>query len=63
MSVKDSLKKLQTDWIDILYLHWWDHTISIEEIMDSLHILVQQGKALYLDPYSRMGSQRSQLIC
>lgn len=22
LSVKDSLKKLQTDWIDILYLHW-----------------------------------------
>lgn len=48
MSVRDSLKKLQTDWIDILYLHWWDYTTSIEEVMDSLHILVQQGKVLYL---------------
>ncbi|KAJ5817490.1 hypothetical protein N7447_007498 [Penicillium robsamsonii] len=48
MSVRDSLKKLQTDWIDILYLHWWDQTTSIEEIMDSLHILVEQGKVLYL---------------
>ncbi|KAJ9619273.1 putative aryl-alcohol dehydrogenase aad14 [Taxawa tesnikishii (nom. ined.)] len=48
MSVRDSLKKLQTDWIDILYLHWWDHTTSIEEIMDSLHILVEQGKVMYL---------------
>ena len=48
MSVRDSLKKLQTEWIDILYLHWWDHTTSIEEIMDSLHILVEQGKVLYL---------------
>ncbi|KAG2176422.1 hypothetical protein INT43_005662 [Umbelopsis isabellina] len=48
MSVRDSLAKLQTDWIDILYLHWWDHTTSIEEIMDSLHILVQQGKVLYI---------------
>jgi len=48
MSVRDSLKKLQTDWIDILYLHWWDYTTSIEEIMDSLHVLVQQGKVLYL---------------
>ncbi|KAF4267024.1 hypothetical protein KXX13_001276 [Aspergillus fumigatus] len=36
------------DWIDILYLHWWDHTTSIEEIMNSLHILVEQGKVLYL---------------
>lgn len=48
MSVRDSLRKLQTDWIDVLYLHWWDHTTSIAEIMDSLHILVQQGKVLYL---------------
>ena len=48
MSVRDSLAKLQTDWIDILYLHWWDWTTSVEEVMDSLHILVQQGKVLYL---------------
>ncbi|KEI37875.1 uncharacterized protein L969DRAFT_89116 [Mixia osmundae IAM 14324] len=48
MSVRDSLKKLQTDWIDVLYIHWWDFTTSIEELMDALHILVQQGKVLYL---------------
>lgn len=48
VSVRDSLKKLQTDWIDILYLHWWDFTTSIKEIMDSLHLLVEQGKVLYL---------------
>lgn len=48
LSVRDSLRKLQTDFIDILYLHWWDHTTSIEEIMDSLHILVEQGKVMYL---------------
>lgn len=48
MSVRDSLKKLRTDYIDLLYLHWWDWTTSIEEIMDSLHILVEQGKVLYL---------------
>jgi aryl-alcohol dehydrogenase-like predicted oxidoreductase len=29
VSVRDSLKKLQTDWIDILYLHWWDWSSSI----------------------------------
>ncbi|KAK7708335.1 putative aryl-alcohol dehydrogenase aad14 [Botryosphaeria dothidea] len=47
-SVRDSLRKLKTDWIDILYLHWWDHTTSIEEVVDSLHVLVEQGKVLYL---------------
>ncbi|KAI1321400.1 aryl-alcohol dehydrogenase [Xylariaceae sp. FL0255] len=48
MSLRDSLTKLQTDYIDILYLHWWDWTTSIEEVMDALHIVVQQGKVLYL---------------
>ncbi|KAK5175654.1 putative aryl-alcohol dehydrogenase aad14 [Saxophila tyrrhenica] len=48
MSVRDSLKKLQTDFIDILYVHWWDWTTSVEELMDSLDILVKQGKVLYL---------------
>ncbi|OTA97426.1 hypothetical protein M434DRAFT_65650 [Hypoxylon sp. CO27-5] len=48
LSVEASLKKLRTSYIDILYLHWWDHTTSIEEIMDSLHVFVEQGKILYL---------------
>jgi len=48
LSVKDSLAKLNTDYIDLLYLHWWDWTTSIPEIMDSLHVLVEQGKVLYL---------------
>ncbi|KAF6805830.1 aryl-alcohol dehydrogenase [Colletotrichum musicola] len=48
LSVRDSLSKLNTDYIDLLYVHWWDWTTSIEELMDSLHILVEQGKVLYL---------------
>ncbi|OCT46475.1 putative aryl-alcohol dehydrogenase AAD14 [Cladophialophora carrionii] len=48
LSVRDSLQKLQTDYIDLLYVHWWDWTTSIEEVMDSLHMLVEQGKVLYL---------------
>lgn len=48
MSLRDSLAKLQTDFVDILYVHFWDYTTSIEELMDSLHHLVVQGKVLYL---------------
>jgi aryl-alcohol dehydrogenase-like predicted oxidoreductase len=48
VSIRDSLQKLQTEWIDILYVHWWDFTTSIKELMDSLHVLVEQGKVLYL---------------
>ncbi|GJE97128.1 aryl-alcohol dehydrogenase [Phanerochaete sordida] len=48
VSVHDSLRKLRTDYIDILYVHWWDYTTSVEEVMDGLHALVMQGKVLYL---------------
>ena len=48
VSVDDSLKKLRTQYIDILYLHWWDYTTPVEEVMNSLHNLVVQGKVLYL---------------
>ncbi|KAF9054932.1 Aldo/keto reductase [Hymenopellis radicata] len=48
VSVRDSLRKLRTDYVDILYVHWWDFETPIEEVMNSLHHLVTQGKVLYL---------------
>jgi len=48
LSVEASLKKLRTSYIDILYVHWWDWDTSVEEVMNGLHVLVQQGKVLYL---------------
>ncbi|KAJ5536043.1 hypothetical protein N7513_009229 [Penicillium frequentans] len=48
VSVEASLKKLKTDYIDLLYVHWWDFSTSIEEVMNSLNQLVTSGKVLYL---------------
>jgi len=48
LSLRDSLKKLQTDYIDILYVHWWEYTTGIPELMDALDEVVKQGKVLYL---------------
>ncbi|CAD6584714.1 MAG: hypothetical protein TREMPRED_003940 [Tremellales sp. Tagirdzhanova-0007] len=48
VSLENSLRKLRTDYVDILYVHWWDHSTSIEELMQSLNALVQSGKVLYL---------------
>ena len=48
LAINASLKKLKTDYVDLLYLHWWDYTTSIEEVMNGLHNLVAQGKVLYL---------------
>ncbi|RDW67427.1 Sterigmatocystin biosynthesis dehydrogenase stcV [Aspergillus mulundensis] len=48
LSVTASLEKLQTDYIDILYVHWWDFTTSVEEVMHGLNALVTSGRVLYL---------------
>ncbi|KAJ6560366.1 aryl-alcohol dehydrogenase [Mycena capillaripes] len=48
LSVEESLRRLRTTYIDILYVHYWDLHTSVEEMMDSLHNLVVAGKVLYL---------------
>jgi len=47
-TVRNSLKLLKTDYIDILYVHWWSFDTSVEEVMRGLHSLVLQNKVLYL---------------
>jgi aryl-alcohol dehydrogenase-like predicted oxidoreductase len=46
-SVEDSLVRLQTDYIDLLYLHVWDSTTHPEEILRGLDDLVRAGKIIY----------------
>ncbi|KAL2061871.1 hypothetical protein VTL71DRAFT_7249 [Oculimacula yallundae] len=47
-SVDSSIKKLGVEYIDLLYVHWWDFTTSIPELMQSLNHLISSGKVLYL---------------
>lgn len=47
-SVEESLKRLRTDFIDVLYLHIWDHLTPIEEVMRGLDDLVRMGKVNYV---------------
>lgn len=42
--VEESLTRLQTDYIDLLQIHWPDATTPISETMEALEILIQQGK-------------------
>ncbi|KAJ2924428.1 hypothetical protein H1R20_g12668, partial [Candolleomyces eurysporus] len=48
ISVEASLKKLRTSYIDLFYVHYWDYTTSIQEVMHALHALVMARKVLYL---------------
>lgn len=45
--VEESLKRLGTDHIDILYIHRWDYDTPIEETMAALNDLVHSGKVLH----------------
>jgi aryl-alcohol dehydrogenase-like predicted oxidoreductase len=47
-SVEESLKRLNTDFIDLLYLHIWDQLTPIDEVMRGLDDLVRQGKVNYI---------------
>lgn len=42
--VEDSLKRLGTDYIDLLQIHWPDSTTPISETMEAMQLLVKQGK-------------------
>ena len=47
-SVEASLKRLKTDYIDLYWLHVWDFTTPVEEVMRAFDDLVRQGKVLYI---------------
>jgi aryl-alcohol dehydrogenase-like predicted oxidoreductase len=47
-TVEGSLERLQTDYIDLLYLHAWDGTTPVEEVLRGLDDLVRSGKVLYV---------------
>lgn len=46
-SVERSLKRLNTDRIDLLYLHHWDDNTALYESLSALDLLISQGKVIY----------------
>lgn len=48
LSVEASLKRLNTDRVDILFMHRFDPSVPLEETLRALEALVAQGKALYI---------------
>lgn len=47
-AVEDSLRRLQTDTIDLYQTHWYDASTPIDETMRALDDLVRQGKVRYV---------------
>lgn len=47
-AVEDSLKRLDTDYIDLYQVHRWDSSVPIEETLRALDDLITQGKVRYI---------------
>ncbi len=46
--LEDDLRRLDTDYLDVLYLHCWDFSVPATELMSTLNDFVREGKVLYL---------------
>ena len=47
-SLEASLKRLNTDYIDLYCVHAWDFMTPVEEVMRALDDIVRAGKVLYV---------------
>jgi len=46
--INASLRRLETDYVDLYQIHRWDYASPIEETLEALHDVVQAGKARYI---------------
>jgi aryl-alcohol dehydrogenase-like predicted oxidoreductase len=60
--VEGSLKRLQTDYIDLYQVHGWDSNTPLEETLRTLNDLVRQGKVRYIGLSNLMSWQASTAI-
>jgi 1-deoxyxylulose-5-phosphate synthase len=56
-AIDASLKRLQTDYVDLYQIHRWDYRTPIEETMQALHDVVRAGKARYVGASSMFAWQ------
>ena len=57
-----SLRRLQTDYVDIYVIHRMDYATGMEEIVEALHDVVKAGKALYIGASSMWAWQFSKML-
>ena len=55
--VEASLRRLQTDWIDLYQIHCWDRDTPLEETVSTLDDLVREGKVRYVGASNYTGWQ------
>jgi aryl-alcohol dehydrogenase-like predicted oxidoreductase len=61
-AVEASLRRLQTDYIDLYQVHMWDPGTPLEETLEALHKLVHSGKVRYVGASNYAGYQLQKAI-
>ena len=56
-AVDNSLRRLQTDFIDLYQIHRWDHETPVEETLEALNDVVRMGKVRYIGASSMFAWQ------
>jgi aryl-alcohol dehydrogenase-like predicted oxidoreductase len=60
--IDNSLRRLQTDYVDLYQIHRFDHTTPVEETMEALNDVVKAGKALYIGASSMYAWEFSKML-
>lgn len=61
-NIEESLKRLQTDYIDLYYSHWWDEGTNLEEKLRTFNDLVRSGKVRYVGLSNVTGSNLQKVM-
>ncbi len=61
-AIDDTLRRLNTDYVDLYQIHRWDPNTPIEETMEALHDVVKAGKARYIGASSMFAWQFSKAL-
>ena len=60
--IDHSLRRLQTDYVDLYQIHRWDYETPIDETLEALHDIVKAGKARYIGASSMFAWQFTQSL-
>lgn len=60
--IDDSLRRLQTDYIDLYQVHCWDPSTPLEETLSTLDTLVKSGKVRYIGASQHTGWQLQKAV-
>jgi aryl-alcohol dehydrogenase-like predicted oxidoreductase len=61
-AIDDSLRRLQTDYVDLYQIHRFDYETPIEETIEALDDVVKSGKALYIGASSMYAWQFAEML-